>query len=315
MGKIFKNKYNELRSGWKIIIVVLSYQLMQLIILIIGGGIISIVVVNSRNRNFTPEQINMEVMSILNSGAGRFVSQIIGLLCLILVLYIILKTIDRKRFRDIGFTFISRDTGTDLIYGLFMGAVSMTVIFIILLITNNIKLDRGLLYPVFSMSTLFGLISFVIVGISEELLSRGYCINALNVMGKPWMSVIISSVIFSLLHLLNPNLRVFGLLNIALVGILFGYMYLKTNNLWMPIGYHITWNYFQGDIFGLPVSGLNQKGVYNISTYTDNLLTGGNFGPEAGILATIIIIMGILLIWGMPSYKNRPDSFGMHSGF
>ena len=120
MGKIFKNKYNELRSGWKIIIVVLSYQLMQLIILIIGGGIISIVVVNSRNRNFTPEQINMEVMSILNSGAGRFVSQIIGLLCLILVLYIILKTIDRKRFRDIGFTFISRDTGTDLIYGLFM---------------------------------------------------------------------------------------------------------------------------------------------------------------------------------------------------
>jgi uncharacterized protein len=114
--------------------------------------------------------------------------------------------------------------------------------------------------------------------------------------------------------LLNPNLRVLGLVNIVLVGILFGYMYLKTNNLWMPIGYHITWNYFQGDIFGFSVSGLNQKGLYNISTFRDNLLTGGNFGPEAGVLATVVIILGMLLILRIPYKRGISGSIGPHSG-
>ncbi|HHY80465.1 MAG TPA: CPBP family intramembrane metalloprotease [Thermoanaerobacter sp.] len=138
--------------------------------------------------------------------------------------------------------------------------------------------------------------AFILVGLEEELMSRGYFINALNQMGKPWLSVLISSIIFSLMHILNPNIVFLGLLNIFLIGVLFSYMYLKTGNLWMPIGYHISWNYFQGYIFGFNVSGNAIRGIYNAFP-KNNFLSGGDFGLEGGIIATLVILITFLILY------------------
>jgi membrane protease YdiL (CAAX protease family) len=88
-----------------------------------------------------------------------------------------------------------------------------------------------------------------------------------------------------------------GLLNIFLVGLLFAYMFYKSGSLWMPVGYHITWNFFQGNIFGFPVSGTEPSGIYTIINTKDNLITGGGFGPEGGILATAVIIICALFVF------------------
>lgn len=297
MVRLFKNSRNQVRSGWKIVILLLTYEIVSFVVLSIYESILGLVFASRIKGNVDYQQIIYLVIDYLNSNPlGSIITYGLDFICLILTVYLVLKLIDKKRFRDIGF-FVSSKSGMQLITGLLFGAASMTLLFIILLVTGNISLLNSITNPQFSISTASGILVFIFVGIKEEVLSRGYCITALNQMERPWLSVIISSAIFSLLHIMNPGVSPLGLLNIFLVGILFGLMYLKSSSLWMPIGYHITWNYFQGDIFGLPVSGLPQKGIYSIDVYMDNLLTGGSFGPEAGLLATAIIVLGIMIIW------------------
>nr|WP_272509134.1 CPBP family intramembrane glutamic endopeptidase [Clostridium ganghwense] len=174
----------------------------------------------------------------------------------------------------------------------------MTLIFIVLLVTGNISLINSLLKPKFTQNTLWGIFLFIIVAINEETMCRGYILNTLNQMGKPWLSAGISSAVFAALHLGNPNVEFVGILNIFLVGMLFSFMYIRTKSLWMPIGYHLTWNYFQGNVFGFPVSGTSgATGIYRIGELKENILTGGFFGPEAGILATVVLALGFLVVW------------------
>jgi len=151
--------------------------------------------------------------------------------------------------------------------------------------TGNVTIEKNSNISAYYL--LWGLYTFILVGLEEELMSRGYFINVLNQMGKPWLSVLISSIIFSLMHILNPNIVFLGLLNIFLIGVLFSYMYIKTGNLWMPIGYHISWNYFQGYIFGFNVSGNSVRGIYNAFP-KNNFLSGGEFGLEGGIITTLV---------------------------
>ena len=73
-------------------------------------------------------------------------------------------------------------------------------------------------------------------------------------------------------------------------------MTLKTDSIMMAIGYHLTWNFFQGNVFGLSVSGIDGQGIITVLNIKDNIVTGGAFGPEAGILTTIVIIFTFLFI-------------------
>jgi membrane protease YdiL (CAAX protease family) len=98
------------------------------------------------------------------------------------------------------------------------------------------------------------------------------------------------------MHGMNLNVTVIALINIFLVGLLFAYMTIKSENLWMAIGYHITWNYFQGNIFGFEVSGNVVEGVYSTKSVTESVINGGKFGPEGGLIVTAIILLGFVYI-------------------
>ncbi|MEW9671538.1 CPBP family intramembrane glutamic endopeptidase [Ammoniphilus sp. 3BR4] len=139
---------------------------------------------------------------------------------------------------------------------------------------------------------------YVLVGFSEELFFRGYVMRTLESTGyrKP-IIYFVSAILFSIVHGANPNVSLIGLLNVGLVGLLFAYMFDITENLWMPIGYHITWNYFQGAVFGFPVSALKLEGLYQTEIIKGKeWLSGGEFGPEAGILATLLILANYVFI-------------------
>lgn len=198
----------------------------------------------------------------------------------------------------------------DLGFGLFLGGASMTFIFIIFLFTGQISLKGSLLAPDFSIYSLTFLILFILVGFSEEIFFRGYIMKTMeDRQNSKWLLYVMSALIFSLFHGMNPNVSTFGLINIGLVGLLFSYMYDATKSLWMPIGYHITWNYFQGNVFGFPVSGTDPHGLYHITTDSGvKLFTGGNFGPEGGLLATLFIIVG-LFATNIYCKKRGSDTF------
>jgi membrane protease YdiL (CAAX protease family) len=213
---------------------------------------------------------------------------------------------EKKSFKDMGFGNIM-DNKKDLLIGLLFGALSMTIVFMFILLTDSGELAYSLLKPKISIWIFVDLLLFIAVGFAEEILGRGYIMTVLKQTRNIYVVMIVSAVIFSLLHISNPNVSLIGLINIVLVGILFSYMYVKSGGIWMPIGYHITWNYFQGNIFGFQVSGLEQVGIYKTKVLSGNIINGGAFGPEGGIATTVVIMMGILFVaW---YYRNSDYEF------
>ena len=118
----------------------------------------------------------------------------------------------------------------------------------------------------------------------------------LGARGGLWAGYLISSSVFGLLHATNPNATWISTLNLILAGLFLGLGFVLTGELSDPIGLHITWNFFQGNIFGFPVSGM-KSGVSLISIQQrgSDLLTGGAFGPEAGLVGIFAILVGSLL--------------------
>jgi membrane protease YdiL (CAAX protease family) len=137
---------------------------------------------------------------------------------------------------------------------------------------------------------------FVLVGWNEELMSRGYHLQTIASGLNLFWGVMLSSVIFGLLHLGNPNATWIGAAGIFFAGVFLGYAYVRTGQLWLSIGLHIGWNFFEGVVFGFPVSGLSVHHLARISISGPELWTGGSFGPEAGLVVLPAIAVGLGLI-------------------
>lgn len=273
---ILKNKFGLVRSGWLILLASMLMIIFQVLFSLPGMYL--------HKEIFDPGYYPW-IELLMNGGgvAGALLSSLL-----------IWKYINKRKVTALGLEF-NRLHMKDFVFGLFLGGASMTLIFIALLFTGQISLKVSLLSPDFSIYTLTFLILFIFVGFSEEIFFRGYIMKTMeDRQNSKWLLYVMSALIFSLFHGMNPNVSVFGLINIALVGLLFSYMYDATKSLSMPIGYHITWNYFQGNVFGFPVSGTDPHGLYQITTDSSvKLFTGGNFGPEGGLLATFLIMVGV----------------------
>ena len=190
----------------------------------------------------------------------------------------------------------------ELIVGLVLGAITMSVVAIVIITVGDVKLINPISKPQVSISLLYGLIGFIFVGFGEEILSRGYIMSVLKQTRNKWIVLIGPALIFAALHLGNNGIDVLSFINLFLVGVLFAYMFMKSKNLWMPIGYHITWNYFQGYIWGFGVSGISVNGLYKVENISSNIINGGAFGPEGGIIVTIITCLTFYFVYRY--YKN-----------
>jgi hypothetical protein len=106
-----------------------------------------------------------------------------------------------------------------------------------------------------------------------------------------WLALAISALIFGLLHLANPNATLWGGIAIAIeAGVMLAAAYMYTRRLWLPIGIHFAWNFTQGAIFGVAVSGNEAKGLLQSTLSGPSLLSGGDFGAEASIFAVLICL-------------------------
>ncbi|MYH60514.1 MAG: CPBP family intramembrane metalloprotease [Caldilineaceae bacterium SB0675_bin_29] len=219
------------------------------------------------------------------------------------------RFLDRRPVSDLGLQFSSH-WWRDLGYGLFLGAFLMLLIFLVELALGWVTVEELLAtnrsVP-FALAILWPLTQFLAVGIYEELVSRGYHFKNLaeglsfSPLGRKraiLLAWFISSAVFGLLHAFNPNATVISTVNLFLAGLFLGLPFLLTDQLAMPIGIHITWNFFQGNVFGFPVSGTsnNETTFIAVQQGGPDLWTGGAFGPEAGVLGLAAIVVGSLLI-------------------
>ena len=148
---------------------------------------------------------------------------------------------------------------------------------------------------------------FLLVGsAAEEILFRGFGFQTLLPALGNWISVGICAVLFGMLHLGNPNVTAFGIANTVGFGAIFGYAFLRSRDLWLPIGLHFGWN-FTLPLFGERVSGLNMKVTgYEMSWTAGALWSGGAYGPEASLLATVVL--GALFLYVQKAPVRRQAS-------
>jgi membrane protease YdiL (CAAX protease family) len=152
---------------------------------------------------------------------------------------------------------------------------------------------------------------FLIQASAEEVVHRGYLLPVLSARAGLWAGISASSVMFALLHSLNPGLNALGLLNLFLSGVFLAILTLHEGGLWAAFGWHSAWNWVQGPILGLEISGDRSWAAHSLTdlsavTPSANWLSGGAFGPEGGAVVTSVLVIGIglLLVW----HKNASRS-------
>jgi hypothetical protein len=155
----------------------------------------------------------------------------------------------------------------------------------------------------------FGAVVFLTTGLviaaaAEELMMRGYAFQVLLASCGTWATVIPVGVVFALLHSGNPNATWFSVANTAGFGILFGYAFVRTRDLWLPIGLHFGWN-FTLPLFGVNVSGLRMRMMGHEMVWSaGKLWSGGDYGPEASVLTSAVMILLAVFIWKAPVHRQ-----------
>jgi membrane protease YdiL (CAAX protease family) len=309
---LFYNEHqNRLRAGWRIFIQFLFFILMTSIsgmfilileiMYLLSSGKIQL------ESLVEPDSLSL-IISNLTSGIFFMLNAVITLLIITAGLWMAARWIDKRLFKNFGFHFSNR-WWQDFVIGLLLGVLLMSLIFGFEWLAGWIEVRWVLNLSSTGFSSLllffFSFIGYICVGIYEEMLFRGYLLRnlaeglnfgSLGPRGGLVMAYLISSTIFSLFHLLNPATSWMSLLNLILAGLFLGLGFFLTGELAIPIGIHITWNFFQGNVFGFPVSGVGSGvSLFEIQQNGPVWLTGGDFGPEAGLIGVFAILLGSLL--------------------
>ncbi len=137
----------------------------------------------------------------------------------------------------------------------------------------------------------------ILSGFLEELITRGIIFRILEEVLGTWMALAASAFLFGALHLGNPNATWPSAVAIALeAGLLLGACYVLTRRLWLAIGLHLAWNFAQGGIFGVAVSGIESKGLLRSTLTGPEFVSGGAFGLEASVIAVLVCLTGFIIV-------------------
>ena len=229
-----------------------------------------------------------------------------------LLVFFRVKVIEKRSFSSIGFN--KNNWLKKYSLGFLIGLAMMSIIVLILFPFGYITVEKNPIQPVgisAIASVLVILFVWIIQGATEEIVTRGWLLNVLSTKYNIGVGLLISSTLFGLMHLTNPNVNYIAVINIILVGLFYGLYVIKTNDLWAVCGMHSAWNFAQGNIFGFKVSGLDVSvgSLIDLNLVGSDFVTGGIFGPEAGITATFILLasIGILLFIDKKRYfSNKP---------
>lgn len=280
-----KKREPAIKRGWvRAILMILSYLVASIVIQGIAGVIIAMVTKTNM----------MELQGVLQNPDNlgiMVIMQLVSLLIAFGVIYIYRKFIDRKTVFSLGFEV--KNKTMDMILGMVVGFGLMLIGFLALKFTNHLEVTD----IQYSSKVVFGgFFFFIIVAIVEEVIFRGYVLtNFMDSFKNKYLALFLSSLLFAIFHGLNPNLSFVGFINLFVAGLALGITYIHTKNLWFPIFLHLSWNYFQGPIFGFEVSGLNFNSVIHQEVTGNDLITGGSFGFEGSILITVLLIGMVVL--------------------
>lgn len=288
---------NRLRAGWRLLI-----HLILFLMITIGRDLFANIFQAS------PLPTTITYLIYLVAGLG--------------LAWLMVRFIDRRSFVDFGFH-LDRKWWLDVGFGLALGAFLMTGIFLSMKavgwvsITGFASTSSDLS---FSLAFFIRAIFFTAVAINEELAFRGYQLKnltegfaskRLSSRGAIILAFLVSSAFFGLTHLANENATVFSTLITVFAGLLLCLPYLLTGEIGISIGLHLTWNLFQGPVYGFAVSGaLPSTHLFSIQQAGPSLWTGGTFGPEVGLVGLAWSLIGCgLIIWWIKWLRKQVELY------
>ena len=222
------------------------------------------------------------------------VAEAIQFVSVLLASWIIIRFWDKLPFvEDMGFSL--RGRAKDMFLGMGIAAAIYAIGFGISLLVGWVSV-KGVHFDV--MGLFMSFILMVMVALAEESLVRGFVLgHMLDVGMNKFLALVLSSLIFAAMHLGNPGMTGISFVNIALAGVLLGAAYIYTRNLWFSISLHLFWNWIQGPLLGYEVSGTTNSSTLLTLNLSDNtLMNGGNFGFEASLPCTILMLVAIACI-------------------
>ncbi len=304
----------RLRALWRLILQGIIFNLLAsittsavMLLLFISGG-------NGLSRMLSNAQLYEQLLDMLaNDPLSALLLGIASLVSIFLSIWFAGRFFDRRRLADFGLH-VKRSWWIDFCFGLALGALLMSLIFMGEWAAGWVEVRRNPISAGLGIGLLVNILRFIMVGFQEEFFSRGYQITnlaeGLNLpnVGRKWAvlgAFFLTSVFFSLLHLGNPNASAVSTINLVLAGLMLALPFLLTGELALSIGLHITWNFFQGCVFGFPVSGLAlDSSLVALTQKGPAAWTGERFGPEAGLIGLAAMLLGSLLIAGWVRWRR-----------
>lgn len=266
----------RLRAGWRILIFVALFMTLS-----IGG------------------QVGIRAMLGSFPRGSGLVFVLVATTATIAV-YITRRFFDRKSFVSLGLGEFGRGW-KDLLFGFALSGVMAALVLAIMValgLVENVSVEHSVSGALRLLALPLALT--ILIGYWEELVFRGYLLqNMADGLGLR-TAIIVSCILYGLVHAANPNAGILSTTIIILFGFLRIYGYLASGLLWLSIGMHIGWNFFQGPVFGFAASGhVEKQTVISHDTVGASWASGGDFGPEASVITVpvVLLALGAMRAW------------------
>jgi len=288
---VFFNQFERLRSGWRFMIFLAVFIFISAVVGSAAKTFFRLI--------FPGYATGLPGFLVVNGLLSLIAALFIGWLCG--------KYLEGLPFRALGAWFTKgwlRNLGVGIVVG--SASLGLAVIFAAIYGDLSFRLNSGQQSSAIFVRLGISLLVFAAAAAFEEAFFRGYMLQTFSRSGLAWLAILLTSIFFGIVHLNNPNAGPFSTINTVLAGIWFGVAYLKTRDLWFAFGMHLMWNWTQGAIFGIEVSGLTDITTPALLEEIDrgpSWITGENYGIEGGIACTIALILSTTLIYFLPFLK------------
>lgn len=244
----------------------------------------------------------------LKAMSGNFASTLLIVLPFLLAYVVLAKVIERRRMSELDWR-----KSPQLLWGMLAALLLFVVLTLELWSAGAYSIQSAGDAPLWALF----LLTAVVPGITEEIVSRGILFRLTEEGLGTWIALAVSALFFGFAHASNPGASPWSSMAIALeAGVLFGLLYHVTRSLWWCIGLHAGWNFVQGAVFGIPVSGIAVDGLLESTLHGPDWLDGGGFGAEASVLTVLTCgIVSLLLVRRilhagstLPPFWKRPPA-------
>ena len=300
MHKIFFNEEGLLRSGWRAAIFMFAFICLALVVGSIAVGAITLLGIDA--------PIGGTTFLVINACISLVLSLVVG--------WLAGKLLEHLPLKALGASF-TPGWFKHFALGSVVGGATFGLAAFAAIVIGGLRFEFNPVGASAIISSLLtSLLVFAVASAFEEAFFRGYVLQTFARSGLAWLAILLTSVAFGMAHLGNPNANKIGALNTMLAGVWLSVAYLKTRDLWFVWGVHLMWNWVQGSIFGVEVSGMTaitSAPLLKEIDFGPSWLTGEAYGIEGGVLCTIALMISTVFIYFIPWVKADEELVALTS--